>query len=116
MLLPTTKDQEPSVRDPDLPNFNRSGDAHDEVSRAMAAGGRDKCAMDGARPSQDMDVLPREKRPTGRGDSPEPARSAWSCIPRVEKKRPRFPAASSRSEEHTSELQSLMRSSYAVFC
>src|SRR3546814_14900931 len=84
MLLPTTKDQEPSVRDPDLPNFNRSGDAHDEVSRAMAAGGRDKCAMDGARPSQDMDVLPREKRQTGRGDSPEPARSAWSCIPRVE--------------------------------
>src|SRR3546814_17654507 len=77
MLLPTTKDQEPSVRDPDLPNFNRSGDAHDEVSRAMAAGGRDKCAMDGARPSQDMDVLPREKRPTGRGDSPEPARPAW---------------------------------------
>src|SRR3546814_9073249 len=88
--------------------------------------------MDGARPSQDMDVLPREKRPTGRGDSPEPARSAWSCIPRVEKKRPRFPSASSddgvgaayarpacfitKSEEHTSELQSLMRNSYAVFC
>src|SRR3546814_9787972 len=27
-----------------------------------------------------------------------------------------YPAASSRSEEHTSELQSLMRTSYAVFC
>src|SRR3546814_2538910 len=27
-----------------------------------------------------------------------------------------FSAASSRSEEHTSELQSLMRISYAVFC
>src|SRR3546814_7148423 len=26
------------------------------------------------------------------------------------------PCAASRSEEHTSELQSLMRSSYAVFC
>src|SRR3546814_1201268 len=26
------------------------------------------------------------------------------------------PAGSARSEEHTSELQSLMRSSYAVFC
>src|SRR3546814_8073439 len=30
---------------------------------------------------------------------------------------PRFPAsAASSSEEHTSELQSLMRTSYAVFC
>src|SRR3546814_7354797 len=28
----------------------------------------------------------------------------------------RHPAAARRSEEHTSELQSLMRSSYAVFC
>src|SRR3546814_14109444 len=28
----------------------------------------------------------------------------------------RFPAARLRSEEHTSELQSLMRISYAVFC
>src|SRR3546814_7780772 len=27
-----------------------------------------------------------------------------------------FPAGKIRSEEHTSELQSLMRSSYAVFC
>src|SRR3546814_9532270 len=27
-----------------------------------------------------------------------------------------FPALSARSEEHTSELQSLMRISYAVFC
>src|SRR3546814_7090984 len=29
---------------------------------------------------------------------------------------PDVPAAASRSEEHTSELQSLMRISYAVFC
>src|SRR3546814_9176614 len=29
---------------------------------------------------------------------------------------PRFLRTSSRSEEHTSELQSLMRNSYAVFC
>src|SRR3546814_9948239 len=28
----------------------------------------------------------------------------------------RFPSISARSEEHTSELQSLMRISYAVFC
>src|SRR3546814_8820679 len=31
-------------------------------------------------------------------------------------RRPRQPAAPLRSEEHTSELQSLMRISYAVFC
>src|SRR3546814_8412315 len=30
--------------------------------------------------------------------------------------RPGVPALADRSEEHTSELQSLMRSSYAVFC
>src|SRR3546814_1596576 len=30
--------------------------------------------------------------------------------------RPRTPLAGARSEEHTSELQSLMRISYAVFC
>src|SRR3546814_8862961 len=29
---------------------------------------------------------------------------------------PKFPSELSRSEEHTSELQSLMRISYAVFC
>src|SRR3546814_5363361 len=29
---------------------------------------------------------------------------------------PRWPSETSRSEEHTSELQSLMRISYAVFC
>src|SRR3546814_4805881 len=30
--------------------------------------------------------------------------------------RPLYPARAGRSEEHTSELQSLMRISYAVFC
>src|SRR3546814_5508352 len=51
--------------------------------------------------------------PYGRGDAPNPDRPAA-----------RDPAASraaqeqarTRSEEHTSELQSLMRISYAVFC
>src|SRR3546814_1375479 len=35
-------------------------------------------------------------------------RSTWCCS--------RFTTAVNRSEEHTSELQSLMRISYAVFC
>src|SRR3546814_1815874 len=34
----------------------------------------------------------------------------------VERRKSAFPAFSPRSEEHTSELQSLMRISYAVFC
>src|SRR3546814_2873057 len=40
-------------------------------------------------------------------------RGAWPSRPRD---RGRAPGVSSRSEEHTSELQSLMRISYAVFC
>src|SRR3546814_11127867 len=49
--------------DPDLRSFHRSADAYVKVSRVLAAGGRDKRAMDGARPSQAMACLPREKRP-----------------------------------------------------
>src|SRR5690606_28312389 len=33
--------------------FNRSADGYAKVSRILAAGGRDKRAMDGARPTQD---------------------------------------------------------------
>src|SRR3546814_5688099 len=49
----------------------------------------------------------------------KPAPSTWSFWPRPNSPIPpaSFRAASSRrSEEHTSELQSLMRISYAVFC
>src|SRR3546814_6870249 len=68
-------------------------------------------------------------RPTGRGDPTKPAFSlrrrkpgrfpCRACRPRT---LPQAPAADAvpqneaRSEEHTSELQSLMRISYAVFC
>src|SRR3546814_10891656 len=38
------------------------------------------------------------------------------CIQRALPERFRDNSADARSEEHTSELQSLMRSSYAVFC
>src|SRR3546814_5673048 len=38
--------------------------------------------------------------------------SAWSIVPRT----PERSLSAMRSEEHTSELQSLMRISYAVFC
>src|SRR3546814_10542569 len=43
--------------------------------------------------------------------------TAWSSLPPAGGEPPRAPAGRlSRSEEHTSELQSLMRNSYAVFC
>src|SRR3546814_10867937 len=47
-----------------------------------------------------------------------PRRSASSMMPRARRSftEPIGLKASSRSEEHTSELQSLMRISYAVFC
>src|SRR3546814_10125117 len=35
---------------------------------------------------------------------------------RIDRVQPRFEQSGARSEEHTSELQSLMRISYAVFC
>src|SRR3546814_3890027 len=45
------------------------------------------------------------------GPGPRPA-----CSLGAGGSRPRLPGAPARSEEHTSELQSLMRISYAVFC
>src|SRR3546814_5514451 len=50
----------------------------------------------------------------GIGDSA--SRPALSPIPNPVSRIPAFPQDSPRSEEHTSELQSLMRISYAVFC
>src|SRR3546814_1823834 len=44
-----------------------------------------------------------------------PAQGAWVAGPHMLPLRPNT-AEASRSEEHTSELQSLMRISYAVFC
>src|SRR3546814_6028217 len=40
----------------------------------------------------------------------------WSAVSRAVRTPSRFDRARQRSEEHTSELQSLMRISYAVFC
>src|SRR3546814_7308351 len=47
---------------------------------------------------------------------PQPSTTAMASELRTQKRSPAWPAAKSRSEEHTSELQSLMRISYAVFC
>src|SRR3546814_1515480 len=52
------------------------------------------------------------------GRVPHPGRSGLKMSPRVHKKTVdrALKTPSNRSEEHTSELQSLMRISYAVFC
>src|SRR3546814_1238872 len=44
------------------------------------------------------------------------ARAAWRCRMNTGTRHPDDRGALTRSEEHTSELQSLMRISYAVFC
>src|SRR3546814_9814990 len=49
------------------------------------------------------------------GSTPIPARPRWRS-PGRSPGSTRTPSARRRSEEHTSELQSLMRISYAVFC
>src|SRR3546814_5097173 len=72
-----------------------------------------RSTREGARP------CPHLARPRRRGVEPRRSRPHH---PRIEQphRRPRSPAparmADRRSEEHTSELQSLMRISYAVFC
>ena len=65
-------------REPDLRGCNRNAEGYVKVSRVLAAGGRVKRAMDGARPTQDrMSCVGKSgPRPTGHGGPPEPARSA----------------------------------------
>src|SRR3546814_6806508 len=55
---------------------------------------------------------PRRQRTTGLHASAEPRLVAHLVLPDCRAHRP----GKRRSEEHTSELQSLMRISYAVFC
>src|SRR3546814_7562708 len=61
-------------------------------------------------------TLFRSRRGGGGADRPLPRRPAEEAGVRVLGPRPGPAADGQRSEEHTSELQSLMRISYAVFC
>src|SRR3546814_7514410 len=67
------------------------------------------CRARGSRSSQRAEVLVRRTAVT-HWSSRRHAANARACTGSVGSK------VSSRSEEHTSELQSLMRISYAVFC
>src|SRR3546814_1790617 len=72
----------------------RSADGHGRAGGSQGEAGR-KCI--GGLQSLAADAGDRGRAPVDRGNVPVPDRSR-------------------RSEEHTSELQSLMRISYAVFC
>src|SRR3546814_8878157 len=67
----------------------------------------------GRRDRSDLGARPGERLPA---EGLVPGRVAGAPRKRTEIRRPRRPAIDGRSEEHTSELQSLMRISYAVFC
>src|SRR3546814_9188177 len=58
----------------------------------------------------------REQQPVGEvfGQPAQPRERRVD--PALEREEARQPCGAERSEEHTSELQSLMRNSYAVFC
>src|SRR3546814_1840969 len=74
----------------------------------QAPGGIDGCGQ----------LLSNAQRPArhgqGAGPGPGPGRPGRQVFPLLG--RQARPAGKNRSEEHTSELQSLMRISYAVFC
>src|SRR3546814_7150284 len=55
-------------------------------------------------------------RPSSSSATRRPTSRRRSRTSRGRRSRTRAPLRSTRSEEHTSELQSLMRISYAVFC
>src|SRR3546814_7332497 len=86
-----------------------------DLARSGSAGDSRRGCTGGTAAERDTDCLPgREIR---RPDHRDPAQCAG---PEPHPHRPRRIAqsrpAAARSEEHTSELQSLMRISYAVFC
>src|SRR3546814_3013856 len=56
------------------------------------------------------------RRADDRLDRPAQPAPACRCAQYAPRRRGAEPAVAPRSEEHTSELQSLMRISYAVFC
>src|SRR3546814_10326054 len=77
------------------------------LSRPVRRGGDRRPAISGG-----------ERRPATGGHGPLAAAVRGTAGDPVRPYRPRDPGAARtpRSEEHTSELQSLMRNSYAVFC
>src|SRR3546814_5329423 len=79
----------------------------DLARRSSRVSGR-RCRADGARTGS---------REDGKGQRHGPSRRRYQCNAHAAvARRRRASGHPARSEEHTSELQSLMRISYAVFC
>src|SRR3546814_10385287 len=71
-------------------------------------------ARSAIRPPREQALLPQlDRRTTGRARSAIRPPREQALLPQLDR---RTTGRARRSEEHTSELQSLMRSSYAVFC
>src|SRR3546814_5672226 len=111
---PRAERREHSGRNRDARN-RRTGTADGAASgRRDDAGGVVGTAQPGE-PGQEARARPR-------GDDPRAGRSGAAAGAGGDRDQARFagagvlPAGADRSEEHTSELQSLMRISYAVFC
>src|SRR3546814_9349531 len=73
-----------------------------------------------ARQSRRSDAVAADEARQGRQESPvprpRPCAQGQAERQAARDRRPSAARADARSEEHTSELQSLMRNSYAVFC
>src|SRR3546814_2880323 len=114
-MSPTTlAKQDRSPSDAELACFPLSS------SSAAVSATSSYCQPDGFCPRQSRPA-PRHPGPkarfrAGRAGKPAIFRSRVPCRHRAENRPVRAPPSNLRSEEHTSELQSLMRISYAVFC
>src|SRR3546814_4510362 len=62
------------------------------------------------------DLDPDRRVAAGFDQAPLPCSAKRQCAAALPRRGPLRPIEALRSEEHTSELQSLMRISYAVFC
>src|SRR3546814_9253859 len=86
----------------------RISDWSSDVCSSDLAGGRARAADGAGRLGRDRGVPPRDPAPAFRRDPAADLRQLRQL--------PQSARRDRRSEEHTSELQSLMRISYAVFC
>src|SRR3546814_1831852 len=103
------RDWSADVYSSDLRRPRRTGRRHSRATRARRHG--DRLRRADPRPGQGADPRRRTAAPRqARTARPRPAARAVRTDEGADR------ASRTRSEEHTSELQSLMRISYAVFC